>query len=109
MSQATWRLVLTEPTDGPMNMATDQAIMEAVAEGRVPPTLRFFAWQPPCLSLGYTQPIADVDREQLAVRGWDLVRRMTGGRAILHTDELTYSVTVRADDPIVAGGHRREL
>jgi lipoate-protein ligase A len=103
MSQVTWRLLLTEPMDGPMNMAIDQAIMEAVAEGRVPPTLRFFAWQPPSLSLGYTQPIADVNRVQLAARGWDLVRRMTGGRAILHTDELTYSVAVRADDPIVAG------
>jgi lipoate-protein ligase A len=86
-----------------MNMAVDQAIMEAVAEGRVPPTLRFFAWQPPCLSLGYTQPVRDVDRERLAAHGWDLVRRMTGGRAILHTDELTYSVAVEADDPIVAG------
>jgi lipoate-protein ligase A len=102
-SQATWRLLVTEPTDGPRNMAIDQAIMEAVAEGRVPPTLRFFAWQPPCLSLGYTQPVADIDRERLAARGWDLVRRMTGGRAILHTDELTYSVTVKAGDPIVAG------
>jgi lipoate-protein ligase A len=103
MGQAIWRTLVTDATDGPMNMAVDQAIMEAVAGGHVPPTLRFFAWQPPCLSLGYTQPVADIDREQLAARGWDLVRRMTGGRAILHTDELTYSVAVKADDPIVAG------
>jgi lipoate-protein ligase A len=84
-------------------MAIDQAIMEAVAEGRVPPTLRFYTWEPGCLSLGYTQPVADVDRARLAACGWDLVRRITGGRAILHTDELTYSVAVQADDPIVAG------
>jgi len=101
MSHAIWRLLFTDPTDGPMNMAVDQAIMEAVAAGRVPPTLRFFAWEPPCLSLGYTQPVSEVDRARLAARGWDLVRRMTGGRAILHTDELTYSVALTADNPIV--------
>lgn len=104
MTQKEWRLLLSTPLDGPMNMAIDQAIMEAVAEGRVPPTLRFFAWEPPCLSLGYMQPIADADRARLAIAGWDIVRRLTGGRAILHTDELTYSVTVEASDPIVAGG-----
>lgn len=104
MTQPRWRLLLSPPADGPLNMAIDQAIMEAVAQGRVPPTLRFFAWTPPCLSLGYTQPVADVDRDRLAGRGWDLVRRMTGGRAILHTDELTYSVALPAVDPVVAGG-----
>ena len=101
MPHAIWRLLVTDPTDGPMNMAIDQAIMEAVAKGRVAPTLRFYAWEPPCLSLGYTQPLSEIDRERLAARGWDLVRRMTGGRAILHTDELTYSVALPADNPIV--------
>lgn len=104
MTRAQWRLLLTDPLDGPMNMAIDQAIMEAVAAGRVSPTLRFFAWKPACLSLGYMQPVQDVDRERLTSAGWDIVRRMTGGRAILHTDELTYSVAVAADDPLVAGG-----
>jgi len=103
MSAQTWRLLVTGSATGAMNMAIDQAIMEAVADGRVPPTLRFYAWDPPCLSLGYTQPIADIDLERLRACGWHLVRRMTGGRAILHTDELTYSVAVRADEPIVAG------
>jgi lipoate-protein ligase A len=103
MKPTTWRLVIGPPLDGPMNMAIDQAIMEAVAEERGPPTLRFYDWQPFCLSLGYTQPIAEVDQARLAARGWDLVRRITGGRAILHADELTYSVAVRAEDPIVAG------
>ena len=104
MSQSRWRLLISPPADGPLNMAIDQAIMEAVAQERILPTLRFFAWTPPCLSLGYTQPVADVDGERLATLGWDLVRRMTGGRAILHTDELTYSVALPADDPIIAGG-----
>jgi lipoate-protein ligase A len=103
MSQINWRLLITKIADGPTNMAIDHAIMEAVAGGRVPPTLRFYAWEPPCLSLGYTQPASDVDQDRLNARGWGLVRRMTGGRAILHTDELTYSVAVRANDPVVAG------
>lgn len=103
MNESRWRLLMTGTADGAMNMAVDHAIMEAVAGGRVLPTLRFYAWNPPCLSLGYTQPAADVDQERLAANGWDMVRRMTGGRAILHTDELTYSVAVKAEHPLVAG------
>ncbi len=103
MDNSTWRLLITGTDGGSMNMAVDQAIMEAVAAENAPPTLRFYAWQPPCLSLGYMQPINDVDQDRLAARGWGLVRRMTGGRAILHTDELTYSVAVLAGNPIVAG------
>ncbi len=85
-------------------MAVDEAILLTVAEGNAPPTLRFFGWTPPCLSLGYAQPVADVDLDRLRARGWDLVRRPTGGRAILHTDELTYSVVAPMTEPRVAGG-----
>jgi lipoate-protein ligase A len=85
-------------------MAVDEAILLTVAEGRAPPTLRFFGWVPPCLSLGYAQPVADVDGDRLRARGWDLVRRPTGGRAILHTDELTYSVIAPMSEPRVLGG-----
>lgn len=85
-------------------MAVDEAILRGVAEGSSPPTLRFFAWQPACLSLGQAQPVGDVDFEACRAAGVDVVRRPTGGRAILHTDELTYSVTVREDEPRVHGG-----
>ncbi len=101
---AAWRLLNTGPRDGPTNMAIDEAILEAVAAGRVPPTLRFYQWNPPCLSLGYSQPAADADLEACARYGWDVVRRPTGGKAILHTDELTYSVCAPAGEPRVAGG-----
>jgi len=101
---ATWRLVHTPATDGATNMAVDEAILRAVAEGQAPPTLRFFAWTPPCLSLGYAQPAADVDDQRLQQLGYGLVRRPTGGRAILHTDELTYSVIAPMDEPRVRGG-----
>ncbi len=98
-----WRLIVDSPRDGPTNMAIDEAILEAVGKGDVPPTLRLYAWEPACLSLGYAQPTADVDRSRLAERGWDVVRRMTGGRAILHVDELTYSVALPHDHPLVMG------
>jgi lipoate-protein ligase A len=87
-----WRLITSGYGDGPRNMAVDEAILEAVAAGESPPTLRFYAWQPPCVSLGYRQPANVVDVERCAAAGWDVVRRPTGGRAILHVDELTYSV-----------------
>jgi lipoyl(octanoyl) transferase len=98
-----WRLIYDSPTSGPRNMAIDEAILQAVVHYQVPPTLRFYRWSPPCLSLGYGQKVTDVDRERLAVYGWELVRRPTGGRAILHIDELTYSVALPADDPLAAG------
>lgn len=100
---ATWRLITTSPARGAWNMAVDEAILEHVERGEARPTLRLYAWDPPCLSLGRAQPFTDVDTARLQARGWDVVRRMTGGRAILHTDELTYSVTGRVDEPILAG------
>ncbi|MCB2178861.1 lipoate--protein ligase family protein [bacterium] len=98
-----WRLIYSAPAPGAWNMAVDEAILEAATRGDVPPTLRFYAWNPPCLSLGYAQPINDVDRANLQTNGWDMVRRPTGGRAILHTDELTYSVSGPDTDPVLVG------
>ena len=100
---ARWRLLHTPPARGAWNMAVDEAILEAAGRGDAPPTLRLYAWQPPCLSLGYAQPVGDADRLRLAERGWELVRRPTGGRAILHTDELTYAVIAPLEDPRLAG------
>ncbi len=98
-----WRLIYDSPTAGSTNMAVDMAILAAVGAGQAPPTLRLYAWSPPCLSLGYGQWAAEADFERAAARGWDVVRRPTGGRAILHTDELTYSVILPAGDDIAAG------
>lgn len=85
-------------------MAADESILEHIYRGESISTLRLYSWNPPCLSLGHAQSFKDVDVERLHARGWDVVRRVTGGRAILHTDELTYSVTGSADEPILAGG-----
>lgn len=98
-----WRLIHDQPAPGAWNMAVDMAILEAVAAKESFPTLRLYAWNPACLSLGYGQHIAEVDHERLFKRGWDIVRRPTGGRAILHTDELTYSVSLAPDDDLAAG------
>lgn len=100
----TWRLVTTPPLPGALNMAIDEALLEQVSIGASPPVLRLYAWDPPCLSLGYGQLYNDVDEPALRARGWDAVRRPTGGRAILHTDELTYSVTAPPDHPLMQGG-----
>lgn len=100
---ATWRLVVDGEADGATNMSVDEAILSHVSEGRSQPTLRFYAWSPPCLSLGRSQPLADVDLAACHAAGVDIVRRPTGGRAILHTDELTYSVALPQDDPRVTG------
>lgn len=100
----TWRYILSDPSNGAWNMAFDEAILKLAAEKKVPPTLRLYSWNPACLSLGYAQSFHEVDSEKLNEKGWGLVRRPTGGRAILHTDELTYSVMIPLDSPIVAGG-----
>ncbi len=85
-------------------MAADEAILEHIHRGESGPTLRLYAWTPACLSLGYAQPYTDVDFPRLKDHAWDVVRRATGGRAILHTDELTYSVTGSAENPILTSG-----
>jgi lipoate-protein ligase A len=84
-------------------MAVDEAILEAVGRSESLPTLRLYAWEPACLSLGYAQPCDDIDLPRLRARGWEVVRRPTGGRAVLHTDELTYSVIAPLNEPRVAG------
>ena len=85
-------------------MAVDSAILGAVERGEVPPTLRLYRWNLPCISLGYSQPFSAIDYQQLNIRGWDVVRRPTGGQAILHTDELTYAVIGPKTDPRLGGG-----
>ena len=98
-----WRLLITPPSPGAWNMALDESILESVGRNQSLPCLRLYAWDPPCLSIGYAQPSVDVDLPRLTDLGWDWVRRPTGGRAILHTDELTYSVIAPPNEPRVAG------
>ena len=84
-------------------MALDEALLESVIEGGAP-VVRLYTWRPATLSLGVNQPLGEVDPSECARRGFGLVRRMTGGRAVLHQHELTYSVIARKNDPRVSGG-----
>ena len=97
-----FRLLVTAPLDGAANMALDEALLLSRLAGEGPPTLRFFSWDPPTLSLGYGQPLdGRVDLAAAAQLGLGVVRRPTGGSAILHEGpdlELTYSVTAAAGD-----------
>jgi lipoate-protein ligase A len=104
LMHATWRLLDTGWSDGATNMAMDEATMLAVAAGKVPPTLRFYGWSPPCVSIGYAQSLEqEVDLDACRQHGYTWVRRPTGGRAVLHIDELTYSVIAPLDEPRVKG------
>ena len=98
----TWRLVVTEACDGATNMAIDEALWRGRQAGSSPPTLRFFAWAPPTVSLGYGQRLdRQVDVEACRRLGVGVVRRPTGGSALYHDGperELTYSVSATAED-----------
>ena len=76
-------------------MDYDEALARELGEGSGSPTIRLYGWHPPAISLGWNQSENEIDREKASSAGIDVVRRPTGGRAILHCDELTYSVTMR--------------
>ncbi|MBU1074362.1 octanoyltransferase, partial [bacterium] len=85
------RVIRDGARSGAENMAADARLLEAHRPGD-DPVLRLYRWSPPAVSYGYHQRAADFDAEAVARRGYGLVRRPTGGRAILHADELTYAV-----------------
>jgi lipoate-protein ligase A len=87
-----WRLIADGDLRGARNMARDVAVLEAVARDEAPPTLRLYGWDPPCLTLGRHQGTEAADLDFCRSEGIDVVRRPTGGRALLHHLELTYSV-----------------
>lgn len=79
-------------------MALDEALLQSVANGDSLPVLRFYRWQPATVTLGYAQSvITDLDQEVCRQAGLDIVRRSTGGRAVLHDHEVTYAVIAPLD------------
>jgi lipoate-protein ligase A len=98
----TLRVIIDGPAAGRLNMEKDSALAEALDRGEIPPTLRLYSWNPPALSIGYHQSASDFDTEKLRAAGIDLVRRPTGGRAILHWHELTYAIVL----PLSSGAPR---
>jgi lipoate-protein ligase A len=100
------RLLCDAALDGPTNMARDEALLQSVGAGESLSTLRLYQWDAPTISLGYFQPIAEWKKLEDPLRGLPLVRRATGGGAILHDWELTYSLTVPTAHPLVGGNPR---
>ena len=103
MSVPIWRLIIDGPVPGAMNMALDRAVLHGRSTGIAPPTLRLYRWEVPTVSLGRFQSIDQVDLEACESRGFDVVRRPTGGRGVLHDDELTYSIVAGTADGVPRG------
>ena len=101
---ATWRLLIDDsPAEGAWNMAVDRAVQLAREAGEAPPTLRLYSWKRPTVTLGRFQDSAGIDRTVCAEEGVDVVRRFTGGRGVLHDDEITYSIVAGLSDGIPRG------
>ncbi len=95
-----WRTIRSAAEAPDMNMAIDEALMMSVGAGEVGPTLRFYGWSPATLSIGYFQKAAEeVNMAEVQARGFGFVRRPTGGRAVLHDRELTYSIILPESYP----------
>ena len=95
-----WIFINSGKQDAAYNMALDEALLEWHAEGLIPPVIRFYQWEPAALSIGYFQRVErDIHLPAVKEMGLGFVRRPTGGRAVLHEHELTYSVIVSEDYP----------
>ncbi len=94
-----WRLLRDGAAAGAENMARDVALLESVSAGAAPPTLRLYGWSPPCLTLGrHEEPLPEALRFCRS-SGLHVARRPTGGRALLHHMEVTYSVVAPLGRP----------
>ncbi len=100
-----WQLIYDPPMVGAANMQRDLEILEGVSSGEMLPALRLYSWSPPALSLGRFQKAEDVaDLEECRRLGIDIVRRPTGGRAVLHHRELTYSLVIPDRRSLIPAG-----
>ncbi len=102
-----FRLLIDPPLAGPENMARDEALLAESASPAAAPVLRFYAWSPPTISLGYFQDYAEYQTLPPPAGGLAVVRRTTGGGAILHDLEVTYSITMPLDHPLIRGRPQR--
>ena len=100
MEKETWRFIDSGRRDPAFNMALDEALLFWHSENKIPPTIRFYGWNPPMLSVGYFQNIEkEINLDAVKKHGLGFVRRPTGGRGVLHDQELTYSVIVSEEHP----------
>ena len=96
-----WRVIVSEKLSSAMNMAIDETILNGIIAGTSPPTIRFYDWLFPTASYGYNQSWEkELDLELVRKNNFDYVRRPTGGRLVLHYDEVTYAVIAPAVDQL---------
>lgn len=103
----TIRFIQDPALTGPENMGRDEALLQRVGRGDSPPTLRLYRWNPPTISLGYFQRYADYEALPPPAGELAVVRRQTGGGAILHDQELTYALVLPAEHPLLEHGPTR--
>ncbi len=104
MPTAAYRFVNTEPLAAALNMAIDEAILTHYLQGRVPPTLRTFRWTQTAITLGRFQNVErEIEQERCQQQSVALVRRPTGGRAVYHRDEFTYSLVIGKRENVPSG------
>ncbi|MBN6888838.1 lipoyl(octanoyl) transferase [Cytobacillus horneckiae] len=100
MEKEVWRFIDSGMGSPSYNMALDEALLEWNSEGKMPPVIRFYGWNPATLSIGYFQKAEkEIDMDAVERHGLGFVRRPTGGRGVLHEHELTYSVIVSEEHP----------
>lgn len=100
MTKEVWRFIDSGAGSPSFNMALDEALLDWNSEGKIPPVIRFYGWDPATLSIGYFQKVEkEINMEQVKAHGLGFVRRPTGGRGVLHEHELTYSVIVSEEHP----------
>ena len=97
ISPRAWKYINSGFHPGAYNMEFDQALASALVSGEGAPALRVYGWKPHAVSLGFHQSMEEIDEKRCRDCGIDIVRRPTGGRAILHADELTYCVVMNAE------------
>jgi lipoyl(octanoyl) transferase len=99
-----WRFIDSGPCNAAYNMALDEAIASLVRKEDMPPALRLYGWDTPSVSIGCFQKISDVDIRYCTEKNIPVVRRPTGGRAIFHTQEITYSFSVKTKSGLFSKG-----
>ncbi len=99
-----WRLIIDPPLRGSLNMARDLAILKSLSRGTGPSTLRLYRWEKPAVTIGYFQvPEDELDTAECKRDGVDIIRRVTGGGAVLHQYEITYSLCIPLQNRLAFG------
>lgn len=104
-----FEVIRTGFSTGQENMDFDMDRTRAVAEGTEMPMFRLYGWEPWAVSLGANQKEEDINKDSCEKLGFDIVRRPTGGRAVLHANELTYSVVLNLPNEMTVHDLYREI